>query len=141
MFHFFFCVDGWNNRYSCCFATGISYWIFVFCLHGWPEPSSSCWLWWRLLQGVYHCKLRSLKYEIFYCNLWICIKILFFNIDLGTILPYTFTVLCTSISNPVVAVVFCLDFDGIGSSIISILLVNQWLDISPVCQKVIFILC
>ena len=63
---FFFCVDGWNNRYSCRFATGISYWIFVFCLHGWPEPSSSCWLWWRLLQGVYHSKLPSLKCEIIY---------------------------------------------------------------------------
>jgi len=141
MFHFFsFCVDGWNNRYSCRFATGISYWIFVFCLHGWPEPSRLCWVWWRLLQGVYHSKLPSLKYEIF-TNLDRCIKILFFNIDLGTILPYTFTVLCASINNSVVAVVFCLYSDGIGSHIISILLVNQWLDISPVCQKVISILC
>ena len=137
---FSFYVDGWNNRYSCRFAIGISYWIFVFCLHGWSEPSSSWELWWWLLQGVYYSKSYTWKYRA-WCHLWIRIKMLFFNIDLGTILPYTFTVLCTSINNPVVAFVFCIYFDGIGSNIFGILLVYQWLDISPVCQKIISILC
>ena len=135
-----FCVDGWDNRHSCHFATGISYWIFVFCLHGWPEPRSSFGLWRRILQGVYHSSLFCLKYE-YNCHWEICIKIRLFNIDLGTILPCTFAVLCTRINKPVVNVVFFLNFDGVGSNIIGILLVNQWLDISPVCQKVISILC